>query len=102
MPPAPGTSFVPLRAPWLSPWLRADSRANPIPGWRPPLARRGKRATGKAGLESPLVVDGITVPPGIIHGRLAPGGTPAPGGRQLAMKEIHGKGKAAGRLITPS
>lgn len=40
--PAPGTSFVLLRAPWLSPQLRADSRANPVPGWWLPPARRGK------------------------------------------------------------
>lgn len=41
MPPPPGPSFAPLRAQWLSPWLGADSRANPVPGWWPPLAGGG-------------------------------------------------------------
>lgn len=63
-PPASGTSSALLGAPWPSPQLRADSHANPIPGWRLLPARREKRATRKAGLEFPFVVDGITVPPG--------------------------------------
>lgn len=59
-----GPSPVLPRAPCLSPQLRANSHANPVLDWWLPPARRGKRATQKAGLESPLVVDGIMVPRG--------------------------------------
>lgn len=64
-PGAPGwPQFRSAQSPMLSPQLRAGSRANPVPGWWLPPDRKGKRATRKAGSESPLVVDGMVVPPG--------------------------------------
>lgn len=47
MSPAHGTSLAQPRAPCLRPQLRADSHANPVPGWWPPPPGSGSKLPRK-------------------------------------------------------